>query len=47
MQKKAAGVLTALESILVLPQNMRPVWETYTVLLGWKIGIGFLVILLG
>jgi hypothetical protein len=38
MLKRAVGELIALESILVLPQNMKPVWVTCIVLLGWKTG---------
>lgn len=39
MLKRAVGELIALESILVLPQNMKPVWVTCIVLLGWKTGM--------
>ena len=49
MQKKAVGELIALESILVLPRNMKLVWVTYIVFLGWKTGIlsSLCIILLG
>lgn len=39
MQKKAVGELIALGNTLVLPLNIQPAWVTFTVLLGWKIGM--------
>ena len=39
MQKRAVGELTVLERILVLPKNMKLVWVTCIVLLGWKTGM--------
>ena len=44
MQKRAVGELIVLESILVLPQNMKPVWVTCIVLLGWKTGMQIIFI---
>lgn len=42
MQKKAVGELIALGSTLVLPLNIQPAWVTFTVLLGWKIGMSII-----
>ena len=39
MRKRAVAEPIVPERILALPQNMKPVWVTCTVLLGWRIGM--------